>query len=72
MGNGAIVNIDVATDRMTEQQFVDNIEKVLANLKTSFPGGYENIQSIHLIPQNQAGLVIPLYFSSGTLFIFIG
>lgn len=40
-----------------------NIEAVLENLKTKYPGGWLNIKNLYLKPMQHSSISLPIYIS---------
>jgi len=60
---GPTTAITVATHKLSVEEFVENIEAVLEQLKTNYPGGWVNIKNIYLKPMQHSAVSLPLYIS---------
>lgn len=63
VNKGPTIAIPVATHKLTVEQFVANVEAVLNQLKTEYPGGWLNIRNIYLKPMDNSKISLPLYVS---------
>uniref|UniRef100_A0A336MCU7 CSON013798 protein n=1 Tax=Culicoides sonorensis TaxID=179676 RepID=A0A336MCU7_CULSO len=61
--HGPTIAIEVATHRLSVEQFTENIESVLEQLKSEFPGGWVNIKNVYLKPMMHSVVSLPLYIS---------
>ncbi|XP_055538762.1 ribosomal L1 domain-containing protein CG13096-like [Wyeomyia smithii] len=60
---GRTSEIQFATHKTPLEKAVENAEALIENLKTQFPGGWQNIRTIYLKPMVDIKLSLPLYVS---------
>lgn len=65
VGRGNLLHIEIATDAMRNEQFIENVVKVLKNLKDIIGEDYEKLlHSIHLMPRDFPTFSFPLFYKS--------
>lgn len=65
--SGDSTSIPIAKHCMDEEKVVDNIQKVLQNMRIEFPGGLQNIKRVFLRPAiNLAKSSVPVYVNASS------
>ena len=60
---GDLISIPVGTHKFTSQQLAENIDHVVAQLKTLYPGGLGNVRAMHLKIALNGTSSLPIYIS---------
>lgn len=65
MNRGVTQNIQVGKHSMTDEQVAENVIDLVKKIGEIHPGGYENVHKLHLKPQHNLSVSIPIYVSLG-------
>lgn len=65
LSRGVTQNIQVGKHSMSDSDIAENIIDLVQKIGDVHPGGYENVHKLHLKPQHNLSVVIPIYVSLG-------
>lgn len=54
---------------MSDEQIAENIIELLKQLGTLHPGGSNNVYKLHLKPNVNISVAVPIYINTGKLYI---
>ncbi|KAM7358303.1 ribosomal L1 domain-containing protein CG13096 [Cochliomyia hominivorax] len=63
LNKGDLISIPLGNDRFTTDQVAENVEIIIEQLKTLFPGGCANMRNIYLKIDIKGTSALPLYIS---------
>lgn len=65
LSRGVTQSIQVGKHSMSNDDIAENVIDLVQKIGEIHPGGYENVQKLHLKPQHNLSVVIPIYVSLG-------
>lgn len=65
MNRGVTQSIQCGKHSMSDEAIAENVIDLVKKIGEIHPGGYENVHKLHLKPQHNLSVVIPIYVSLG-------
>lgn len=65
LSRGVTQSIQVGKQSMSDEAIAENVIDLVQKIGEIHPGGYENVHKLHLKPQHNLSVVIPIYVSLG-------